>query len=349
MIRIDATARAITGVAIRDLSVSGNIAGASGNGIYINCTNATYTISNFYIRNVVVMNCKGHGVSLAGSTTLSGIFSFSIDNVKITGNGGDGLRLFGCSQGELHRLYVENNGGDQYNFGGTLGAQTGSITGVQITGATAAVGKYAFRFGLVSGIDIIGVDTESVYQHMIFDGAQGVYIRGGTMSQIGAMKGIVFNTLNGRLNKNINIDIPGWNPLVYPSIDMSANVNNTDIYFGSDANGPITRAYITFPAGANDSFPQGTIHLLNEGLSGLGAALVITANTIAPAARVHSVGAGLLKTITVPGAGAGWRFTAIPTAAFTTDLTGNINHASTAVIGVAMDFTYDGTKWSPSY
>lgn len=79
--------------------------------------------------------------------------------------------------------------------------------------------------------------------------------------------------------------------------------------------------------------------------------LTVSSNTITPTAPAHFVGAGLIKTITVPSGMAGGRITLIPTAAFTTDTTANIAIASTATIGRAMDFTYDSvtTKWYPSY
>jgi len=81
--------------------------------------------------------------------------------------------------------------------------------------------------------------------------------------------------------------------------------------------------------------------------------LTITANAIAPTKPISFVGAGLIKTITAPLGitGTGGQITLIPTAAFTTDATGNIAIASTAVIGRAMTMTYDGgtAKWYPSY
>lgn len=82
-------------------------------------------------------------------------------------------------------------------------------------------------------------------------------------------------------------------------------------------------------------------------------ALAIAANVIAPVTPIAFVGAGLVKTITPPVDfnGLGGTITIIPTAAFTTDATGNIAIASVAVVGRAMTFTYDGgtAKWYPSY
>lgn len=81
--------------------------------------------------------------------------------------------------------------------------------------------------------------------------------------------------------------------------------------------------------------------------------LAITANVITPTKYISFVGAGLIKTITVPALAAtgGATIKLIPTAAFTTDVTGNIALASTAVIGKQLLMTYDsGTnKWYPSY
>lgn len=80
-----------------------------------------------------------------------------------------------------------------------------------------------------------------------------------------------------------------------------------------------------------------------------GADLTISGNAIAPTNAVHKVGAGLIKNITVPAGFASGVLYVIPTAAFTTDTSGNIGLASLAVIGKVMMFTFDGTKWWPSY
>jgi hypothetical protein len=81
--------------------------------------------------------------------------------------------------------------------------------------------------------------------------------------------------------------------------------------------------------------------------------LTIVANVIIPTLPLNFLGAGLVKTITPPSSivtGSGC-ITLIPTAAFTTDTTGNIALASTAVINKALSFFYDVStaKWYPSY
>lgn len=89
------------------------------------------------------------------------------------------------------------------------------------------------------------------------------------------------------------------------------------------------------------------------GMENIGAVLAIGGNAIAPAYGIHHVGAGLIKNITVPPAllNVGGTIALIPDAAFTTDATGNVALASTAVISKTMWMTWDpvAAKWFPSY
>jgi hypothetical protein len=89
---------------------------------------------------------------------------------------------------------------------------------------------------------------------------------------------------------------------------------------------------------------------------GQGATLAITANAIQPTSYVHHVGSGLIKNISATDiyrrpSTLGSCVHLVPDAAFTTDTTGNIAKASTAVIGQVMTMCYDSTsaKWYPSY
>jgi hypothetical protein len=89
---------------------------------------------------------------------------------------------------------------------------------------------------------------------------------------------------------------------------------------------------------------------------GSGAVLTVGTNTIAPTNVQHHVGAGLIKTITVPAGGLadGTILQLIPDAAFTYDATGNIvvpAGGGTAVINKVMLLAWDAvaTKWTPSY
>lgn len=151
--------------------------------------------------------------------------------------------------------------------------------------------------------------------------------------------------------------------------------SNGDLILGRDAaqtlaqrngtNAQLLKVYNTFTSAVNfERFglnwesnswslgPESTGGTVRGGFYKYGpsSVLAIAANVITPTNSVHHVGAGLIKTITVPAnVGSPTRITIIPDAAFTTDATGNISLASTAVINRAMDFTWDGTKWNPSY
>lgn len=82
-----------------------------------------------------------------------------------------------------------------------------------------------------------------------------------------------------------------------------------------------------------------------------GGALSVASNTIVPTSGIHHVGAGLIKTITVPLAGAFvGSIVLIPDAAFTYDNTGNIvGGAGLAIVNQPMTATFDGTSWYMSY
>ncbi len=77
---------------------------------------------------------------------------------------------------------------------------------------------------------------------------------------------------------------------------------------------------------------------------------VTAATTISPTGMIfHVTGTTAIATINLPFTGFTGTITIIPDAAFTTTTAGNIARASTAVISRAITFTYDGTKWYPSY
>ena len=110
-------------------------------------------------------------------------------------------------------------------------------------------------------------------------------------------------------------------------------------------NGALAERVRMSPDGLATTGPIGTLQAAPT--------LTIVTNNITPTTPVAFLGAGLVKNLVVPSvfANTGGTVTIIPTAAFTTDATGNISIASTAVIGRAMTFTYDGgtAKWYPSY
>jgi len=79
-------------------------------------------------------------------------------------------------------------------------------------------------------------------------------------------------------------------------------------------------------------------------------AVVASATTITPSAyRFHVSGTTPIATINLPEAGFKGDVVIVPDGAFTTTLAGNIGKASTAVVGVTLVMSFDGTKWYPSY
>lgn len=80
-------------------------------------------------------------------------------------------------------------------------------------------------------------------------------------------------------------------------------------------------------------------------------AVIASAATIAPTSAVfHVSGAVAVVNITVPaGCAPTCTIAIVPDAVFTWTAAGNIYLAGTAVINKVLYFTYDGTKWSPSY
>lgn len=81
--------------------------------------------------------------------------------------------------------------------------------------------------------------------------------------------------------------------------------------------------------------------------------LSVTTNAIAPVNVISHVGAGLVKTITVPAmCTPTCAIHLIPDSAFTYDATGNIvvpAGGGTATVNKLMVMAWDGTKWYPSY
>lgn len=81
---------------------------------------------------------------------------------------------------------------------------------------------------------------------------------------------------------------------------------------------------------------------------------IASATTIAPTKRITFIsGTTTVQTITAPSpiSSGGGQITLIPTGIFTTNTSGNIALASTAVVNKALIMTYDTTttKWYPSY
>lgn len=117
-------------------------------------------------------------------------------------------------------------------------------------------------------------------------------------------------------------------------------------------NGKFRFGGVTAPSYAVDV--TGDIRYSGTVATSAGAPTIASANTIAPTTAIAFVsGTTVIKTITAPApiSAGGGQITLIPTGLWTTDTTGNIALASTAVVSKALIMTYDTTtaKWYPSY
>jgi hypothetical protein len=88
-----------------------------------------------------------------------------------------------------------------------------------------------------------------------------------------------------------------------------------------------------------------------NGFPVLGTTVASAAGVLTPTGTVFTVsGTAAITGITLPnGALPGFRITLIPSGIFTWTTATNIAIAGTAVVNKALDFTWNGTKWVPSY
>ena len=99
-----------------------------------------------------------------------------------------------------------------------------------------------------------------------------------------------------------------------------------------------------------DFTPATSYVKINGYIAKTAGAVVVSAGTITPTGMVfHVSGANQITTINLPYVGFTGNITIIPDGAFSTNVAGNIAVATNAVVSRAIIFTYDGTKWYPSY
>lgn len=161
-------------------------------------------------------------------------------------------------------------------------------------------------------------------------------------------------TLDSTLAKGQIINVKKYDTTAH-TVTLTGGPNSPDL------NGPIiipggTQGWLSVvrAGGAGLSGAVWTISS-SEPLNTPGSDLTISTNTIAPTHNVHTVGAGLIKTITVPG---GWtlgKTITLLTGAtpWTTDATGNIMRAISPAATQAVTFTLafnsiGQTRWFPS-
>jgi hypothetical protein len=180
--------------------------------------------------------------------------------------------------------------------------------------------------GSVNQFDMLIGGTGNVIEHNI--------LRGSAIGNVGIS--VVAGAPGNVIRDNTNTNHPSGGG------DDYRIASNT--YF-SDPN-PTSSYTLSVTGGAVLTYPTVSLVTQTEG-----AALSVSSNTIAPTNPIHRVGAGLIKTITLPGGFTGGTIALVPTAAFTYDATGNVLGTGTAVVGRTMFATYSPStsKWSMSY
>lgn len=351
----NATYLTTTNWIVENFQVIGNVAGT---------TTDCFTITNIArstFRNIRVMNCTGAGFNITGnvlcdfqhlacSNSYSPAFTTIPVNGFILGTSGGNQTVNGCTFDECMAEGVSGSGfkltGAGFNvFNG--GTSENNNRGYELTNATALGNVF-------NAVDCEG--TNGTTDDFLFSAAVNNVIVGGQNT----------HTIHFAANSVGNVVIAGQRDAIL--FDLNA-FNNQVI--GGGINSSNTGSTITDNDGRNhwqsvhdlghavallDTYRDANFKTIENALGG---ALAITTNVIAPTRNYHTVGAGLIKTITPPvitstnaTVTSGFSLRILPTAAYTYDNTGNINvpaGGGTAVTNRIMDFQWDGTHWSPSY
>lgn len=249
--------------------------------------------------------------TLAGNTLNSNITSSSLTSV-----------------GTLSELTVTNpiNG----NISGNAATVT---TNANLSGIISSVGNVT-SITSQSGLGNTLVTSQSPVFNTSIDGSSTfsafpscLTLTMGSTGVLSSITNLSTGAVQALATKTINIGTGG------------AAFSTTNVTIGSANGGTITFA------------SQAVYRLLATSVP---AQTIPSANTIAPTNPISFVsGTQLISTITPPALFAltGGQITFIPTGAWSTNLTGNIALATTAVVNRALIMTYDATtqKWYPSY
>lgn len=277
--------------------------------------------------------------SVAGSAIVSG--NVISGQHTFAGNTGAQIYVSGVHSSVIGN-YVEVPTSTEYGIQIADAADYVEVTGNVVRGiATCTAGITYFPSGSTYG---------SMTGNSVRNCTTGLAIAGVGHSIIG-------NTVygNGAGTDGIRLYL-GTNPATYVSVSGN-NLQNvvTGITGGGFAVDHATIADNVFGSGVTTplSMTGWTSPSITPFLLSTTSVLTISSNTIAPTSVIHHVGAGLIKTITVPvTCTPTCQIQIVPDAAYTYDATGNIvlpAGGGTAVINRLMIFFWDGTKWNPSY
>jgi hypothetical protein len=337
-----------------------------GNGITMGSCTPGPCGAGAFIDSAQTFNSCGWGVHSTVPLQISGNSFFNNDNL-----------------GELYlSIPVANDGGwiigGEFQYagvpvaGGGQGGCSNNTTAPAIVIDTSNAGSVTINGAHIYTPNGNGLWTKSSvsseYTNLTILGAGAGGVAGNVYSILASGSNQAFSNIyantpaksSGAYNKFTGNNIGVNNAL--PSIYFSAGINigfdqNTLTNVGAggsyladsgttftDGNNQILGAYTNNGARSVQSY---TVNAIPSAILGTS---IATGSTITPVAPIfHVFGAGTIKTITVPTNIVGTQVCAIPDNTWSTDLTGNIGLASTAVVGKTLCWTWDQTKWWPSY
>lgn len=288
-------------------------------------------------------------VALTPATTTRTFFS----KVRLTGVGNDTSAAISGGSFEFEHAGTANATGS-IGTAGLFRAHASSsgyiptLTGVQgsstldgtFTGADTAL--YGGRF-TASNTATAALNVIDIYG--VFGGVYASGDPGGTTSEAFAFQA----------QCDISTTTVGHNCYGMSMLTLNAGTGGT-VFAYHVPNGVMTgAAQYAFYNGDLDAPVYSASNVLTPlyASSAVGTALTVSSNVITPTHTLHHLGAGLVKTITVPAMCTPTCFIQIvPDSAYTYDATGNIvvpAGSGTAVVNKLMIFAWDGTKWYPSY
>lgn len=358
---------------------AGNPTG-SNRGFKIDAPLAGPLSSQNVIRNCTIIggdtNASFACISNGESTTSNSEF-MTFENIFMICALGTNLLLRGSenAHGHVIRDCLFGGTGGQYDIDSDIGGF--KMEGRNVTASNGMVGIININLQGSYPTVIDYFDHEGSSPFMFFNGSNGsCVVENCRLVGNGAAGLGLFTFGSGARYITIRNNCFGGNLAAGAFVfDLTGTASGTRILFENNRydntivtadriHGTPTAAMTVFDSTAGDQYAGG-IYQFGDADSGVqggsffssiiaqdpGAALTVSSNTIAPLKNTHQVGAGLIKTITVGDAFVlGGSFIAIPTAAFTTDLTGNVGRAITAVVGSPITFTYlpATSTWYPS-
>lgn len=237
-------------------------------------------------------------------------------------------------------------------YGDASGGSSFTSKVLDASGSAALFGgTFAYKIDVqdVNGVSLMGYPIDNVVGSYTVGAVQSMQTLSPTINANGFA-----NTFNATINKAGS----GTNPsfatveIVAPTIGAGASTltEAASLYIPAAPTGA-TSNYAVHVAGGLSKLDGGA--QVPQVSSSASSVLTIGSNIIVPTGSVHHVGAGLIKTITVPAGVVGpWVLWLVPDVAFTYDATGNLvvpSGGGTAVVNKAMALVWDGTKFTPSY